>query len=701
MSQKSTLAGHKESDPCLRDGHRGLIEGFSCRTAGPTFLDKELQAVARGLRLRDDKTIPAIAKRKYPINYVDLRMGNLAQAGYCISMNVYTAVIFAFVGCGALLTDLSAQQTDLQPPSASILSIDPQVVDVTNGAAGTTVRLRITDDVSGLSSGSLIYSFDDAGFKWFVDNDSLVEGLPTNGIYEVDLSIPAGSPPGVRKLAIQIVDQAGRWFSTDFESPTFTVVNNGPYDREKPTLHAVNIIPKVVDLTDGPSSVIIEFDVSDDFSGISSLFADPIAPVEDYNSPVRFIFQGVTEGSERKVLRTEFNLGPYTPAGEWFIYLDQFFDRVNRSSPYDFGAPAYRETFDPTFTVINPNEGAILVAEIDYTDDVSGIEDFEIRMTHEDGLLGYTLFDSWLDDDPIQIIEGDSLNGTARLVCQIPPFSPEGEYTLTYSIDDHLRRGMSLRGSSSSFPFPQVKTITILNSGPDDREGPRIVSLDLPESVDVTDTPQQIAVAIGYFDDTTGPTEVSFSMYSPSGDSIWHELSGEDLLIDNPELGTVNMVVTIPAFSEAGTWELRAVIYDGLERIEFMDIEDLESVGMRSTIEVENRQPPGYLWRESVGYPDDWRYLEWFGWLQDSETYPYVYHLEHGWIFSGGSNPESFHVYDSALQTWWWVNKDSYPYMYASGRLDGWYFYYAPYGRPGARWFHHLARGFDIKEPDL
>jgi hypothetical protein len=172
-------------------------------------------------------------------------------------------------------------------------------------------------------------------------------------------------------------------------------------------------------------------------------------------------------------------------------------------------------------------------------------------------------------------------------------------------------------------------------------------------------------------------------------------------VINDPEQGTVNMVVTIPAFSEAGTWELRAVIYDGLERIEFLDREDLESFGMRATIEVENRQPSGYLWRESIGYPEDWRYLEWFGWLQDPETYPYVFHLEHGWIYSGGSNPEFFHVYDPALQTWWWVSEDTYPSMYASGRLNGWYFYYAPHGRPGERWFNHLASGTDIREDDL
>jgi hypothetical protein len=39
--------------------------------------------------------------------------------------------------------------------------------------------------------------------------------------------------------------------------------------------------------------------------------------------------------------------------------------------------------------------------------------------------------------------------------------------------------------------------------------------------------------------------------------------------------------------------------------------------------------------------------------------------------------------------------------MFASGRLNGWYFYYAPYGLPGQRWFHHLASGSDIRESDL
>jgi len=1005
--------------------------------------------------------------------------------------------------------NLVAQQTDLLPPQASILSVAPQVVDVTDGEAQTTVRIRITDDVSGLSSGSLVFGFGDTGLKWFLDNDNLVEGLPTDGIYEVDLTIPAGSPPGERWLSISIVDQARRWFTKDFDSPNFTVVNNGPYDREPPTLHAVNIIPKTVDLSDGPASVVIEFDVSDDFSGISHLRADPISPHEDYRIDARFVFPRPTEGDERKILRSEFRLGKYAPAGVWSIYLDEFIDNVNRSSPYDFGDPSFRETFDPIFTVINPNEdktppqlvsvtfpepnadttfgetqipfnvevsddnsglrivsvrahspssgkeifeyfreeagfpdnplsidglltvppfieegswpvsvrvqdiagntavygygsdlplpggstqyisvlnelgedltdmvitdfqiipdpvdvtdrsvfaevlvsfsdnlaglnylsarfespdgefresvfldeeelvsgtlingtvrgfiqiprysqpgawelqsislsdraGNLLwltstpvfsnefpnaitvvnngpvdteppvmgtlslpqsvvdvsvedqripilatasddfsgveriiltfelessgdafrlflsewdiasiegtissfedeslirafqppgdyrlteievqdvmgresvysndeqdlpfpvglpqsltivnngpadfedpvitgirlsqttfdvsnglvtfVAEIDYTDDVSGVEDFEIRMSHEGGLLSYDLFDSWIDGDPIQIISGDLTNGTARLVCVVPAYAPEGIYTLTYSVDDQLRRGTNLRGGSTSFPFPDAKIITIQNSGPDDRQNPRVVSLELPESVDVTDLAQEIGVRIGYLDDTSGPNEVAFSMESPSGKSIRHELVGEDLLIENPEEGTLHMVLTIPAFSEAGTWELRTVIYDGMERIELLDHEELEALGMPSTIEVVNRQPPDYLWRESVAYADNWRHLDWFGWLQDPGTYPYAFHLEHGWIYSGGSDPEAFYFYDFPLQTWWWVKEDLYPYLYASGRLSGWYFYYAPFGRPGERWFHSLASGTDIKEGDL
>ena len=39
--------------------------------------------------------------------------------------------------------------------------------------------------------------------------------------------------------------------------------------------------------------------------------------------------------------------------------------------------------------------------------------------------------------------------------------------------------------------------------------------------------------------------------------------------------------------------------------------------------------------------------------------------------------------------------------MASSGTQSGWYYYYAPFGTPGNRWFHRLATATDLIEADL
>jgi uncharacterized membrane protein len=100
-----------------------------------------------------------------------------------------------------------------------------------------------------------------------------------------------------------------------------------------------------------------------------------------------------------------------------------------------------------------------------------------------------------------------------------------------------------------------------------------------------------------------------------------------------------------------------------------------------------------YLWRLAPPRNDAYKFIDWFGWLADSGTYPWVWHIEHGWIYTQGSDPESFLMFDGNLQTWWLIDKDSYPWMYKLGANSGWYYYYAPFGTPGQRFFYNPATG--------
>ena len=74
----------------------------------------------------------------------------------------------SFILVGVLICKLVAgisisAQVDTQPPAFTILGASPSVVDVTNGEATTEVEIRVTDDLSGLSSGSILVLLEDCG----------------------------------------------------------------------------------------------------------------------------------------------------------------------------------------------------------------------------------------------------------------------------------------------------------------------------------------------------------------------------------------------------------------------------------------------------------------------------------------------------------------------------------------------------------
>jgi hypothetical protein len=1006
-------------------------------------------------------------------------------------------------------------QTDTSAPSFTILRTVPSVIDVTNGPATAEVELRIIDDVTGLSSGSVLVLLEDVALKWFFNNNSLIDGQPTDGVYRVPITFQPGSPPGDRPIGAIVFDNANRSNSGYSDSVVITVINNGIIDQEPPTIHSLNLTPRILDLTDGPGNVTLEMEVSDDASGITYIRGDLEPPIDDFSPDTRiFQWSRPTTGSERKVLTATYPLGQWSPAGEWRLILESFFDGVERGSEYGFRSQKLYEDFDATITVINPNqdivkpaiesvsfdqttadtsfgkaflpytvnftdatsgldyvtihlhppsggkyiwsltraennlesgtinngsltgrfevppfieegnwwvsvhakdragnrnafgfkednplppgtpstiriensagvdqelmqvtmvvfepdsvditeisqfvdltvaytdnlsgiasisarvespdgafreflnldtddivsgttktgaariqfripkfsepgfwtiesfstrdaagnydsligspvffddrangftvinngavdlEPPVLVSmtlpqtvvdvtndnqripiraiasddvsgvdstvfyyrhpetrdrigffpgasdivsrngntvimedtglirqfaepgdyfldevtlydvvdrrtqfradreppfpeglpdkvtvinngpvdredpqftdirlstttvditngpqfismEIDFTDDESGLEDIDVQIYHEEEAVFPTLFDSWLEDDPFEIVSGTSQIGTARFLVKVPQYLPPGMYEVKYELTDVFRRRESLRGDAEdpgSFPFTGSGVITVINSGAADRLDPTVTEISIAETPDVTDLSREITVSMSILDDVSGVKEVALTLYGPESDSVREERFEQDLTIGSPTDGTFNFPITIPAFAEAGEWTIRAWVKDNVNNFQLLYPDELQALGLQHTFTVVNRQPAGYLWKDSKAYPGDWREVDWFGWVQDRQTYPYVYHLEHGWIYTDGSDLERFFFYDVTLGVWWWVDKGLYPYMYASGRFSGWYFYYAPYGSPGNRWFHDLGRVLDVPESEL
>lgn len=79
-----------------------------------------------------------------------------------------------------------------------------------------------------------------------------------------------------------------------------------------------------------------------------------------------------------------------------------------------------------------------------------------------------------------------------------------------------------------------------------------------------------------------------------------------------------------------------------------------------------------WIWDDSIEvHIDGWRLSDWFGWIT-VEDYPWLYHLQHGWIYGEDYSQSSFWFWDDDIDDWVWTSDDDYPDMLIDG---DWYSY--------------------------
>ena len=77
------------------------------------------------------------------------------------------------------------------------------------------------------------------------------------------------------------------------------------------------------------------------------------------------------------------------------------------------------------------------------------------------------------------------------------------------------------------------------------------------------------------------------------------------------------------------------------------------------------------IWESGDRLGNGWGYLKWFGYYLKTPS-NWVYHTDHGWIFSKSEDPGSVWYMDSKLG-WCWTSQNLYPYIYA--RRNGWLYF--------------------------
>jgi hypothetical protein len=89
------------------------------------------------------------------------------------------------------------------------------------------------------------------------------------------------------------------------------------------------------------------------------------------------------------------------------------------------------------------------------------------------------------------------------------------------------------------------------------------------------------------------------------------------------------------------------------------------------------------LWNGAVDAGNGWRYLEWFGYFNDTSS-PWIYHLQHRWLATVAETTTSIWFYPLDGMGWLWTSETVYPWLYKYNQ-GTWLYYLEDTSAP--RWF--------------
>ena len=76
------------------------------------------------------------------------------------------------------------------------------------------------------------------------------------------------------------------------------------------------------------------------------------------------------------------------------------------------------------------------------------------------------------------------------------------------------------------------------------------------------------------------------------------------------------------------------------------------------------------LFSESKTELNGWKESAWFGSYWNLHPEKWAYHLDLGWVFAEETTNSSYWVWISKLNDWYWIDKNTYPYIYHANSLS-------------------------------
>ena len=395
---------------------------------------------------------------------VKLKRIEMMNKNYIVSSggNLLICGIFAI---GVVTHAANQEISDTTPPQLVDFSVTPTNIDVTASEQSVDVSLGYTDDLSGFSEASVIFS-SPTGVQTR-EEFLFVEADPLDGSIQTNISFPQFIENGTWSVSsLTLKDSVGN--SVTFDTNTLAdlgfqtaieVISNP--DLDPPVINSISYSTQSIDVSDGPQAVVIDLEISDEPAGVvlNNSF------VLEINSP-SFNQTKYVSGSEFSLISGDTQQGvwqataifpQYSEVGEWTVglwYSDSIKDSAgNQLQPFDAFAgldntiditsstsdaiPPQLAGFDFTPKAINTSTGDVNVNVVmQLQDDLSGMS-FEPDTPNSTFVLG-TSFRSPSGGQSarqssfggITLTDGDELDGTWEGLIQMRQFSEDGTWKI-------------------------------------------------------------------------------------------------------------------------------------------------------------------------------------------------------------------------------------------------------------------------------
>jgi hypothetical protein len=165
---------------------------------------------------------------------------------------------------------------DTQAPALASFSISPATVNTTSSAQTATVTAEITDNLSGVAHGSVVFESPNGKVLTKIASFAKVSGTATKGVYEAKVAFKQYIQAGTWKVSnVNLTDEVGNeanLSATALKEKGFTnsVEVVSTEDSEPPALVELTITPRTINTDTKAELVVLTAHITDNLSGFHS-----------------------------------------------------------------------------------------------------------------------------------------------------------------------------------------------------------------------------------------------------------------------------------------------------------------------------------------------------------------------------------------------------------------------------------------------